>query len=71
MCTVSMIMDFGREQPREVWIQPTWPPMFEELLRKAKKYDELTGQPDCELDEKRQALKKIADSMGIEIEFPA
>lgn len=70
MCAVSMIMDHGREQPRQIWLQPWWPGQFEELLKKAKKYDEMTGQPDCELDEKRQALKKIADELGIEISFP-
>jgi len=42
---------------------------LEELIRKGKEYDAATGQPDCELDEKRQALKKIADEMGVEIRF--
>ena len=69
MCTVSMIMDWGRDQPREVWIQPYFPQQLHELLEKAKKYDEEHNEPDCELDEKRQALKKIAEEMGVEIEF--
>ena len=70
MCTMSMIMDHGLEQPKIVWQQPYFVPNFEELLRKAKAYDEMTGQPDCELDEKRLALKKIAEEMGVEIRFP-
>jgi hypothetical protein len=69
MCAVSMVMDWGLTQPPQVWVQPTWPPGFEELLRKAQKYDEEHNQPECELDEKRQALKKIADEMGVEIRF--
>lgn len=71
MCAVSMVIDHGLQQPREVWVQPWFVPNLEELMRKAKKYDEMTGQPDCELDEKRQALKKIADELGVEIQFPA
>ena len=70
MCTISMVMEWGREQPREVWINPYWPQQFGDLLRRAKDYDRENGEPDCELDEKRQALKKIADELGIAIEFP-
>ena len=43
---------------------------FEGLLEKARQYDLDHGQPDCELDEKRLALKKIADEMGVTINFP-
>lgn len=69
MCTASMVMDWGLQQPREFWINPG-PCPFEDLLRRAKKYDRDNNQPDCELDEKRAALKKIADEMGVEIRFP-
>ena len=69
MCTVSMVMDHALQQPRHVWINPIWPDQLTELLRKAQKYDEEHNQPECELDEKRQALKKIADEMGVEIKF--
>lgn len=53
-----------------MWDNPAWLHSFEELLRRAKKYDEEHNQPDCELDEKRQALKRIADELGVEIRFP-
>ncbi len=69
MCAVSMIMDHGLQQPRDIWQQPWFPQQFEELLRKARKYDEENNEPDCELDDKRLALKKIADEMGVEIKF--
>ena len=70
MCVMSVVMDHGLQAPRELWQQPLWPPNFADLLRKAKLYDEEHGEPECELDEKRQALKKIADEMGVEIVFP-
>lgn len=69
MCSVSMIMDWGRERPREQWLQPYFIPNFEDLLRKAREYDKQNNEPDCELDEKRQALKKIAEELGVEIKF--
>ena len=42
---------------------------FQKLITRAKEYDKKNNEPDCELDEKRQALKKIADELGIEIKF--
>lgn len=42
---------------------------FKKLLDRAREYDKKMGQPDCELDEKRQALKKVAKELGVEIEF--
>lgn len=43
---------------------------FRELLRKAREYDKKNNQPDCELEEKKEALQKIADALGIPIRFP-
>lgn len=40
---------------------------LEKLIEAGKKYDEATGQPDCELDEKIELLRKIADQLGVEI----
>lgn len=40
------------------------------LLEKAKKYDEETGQKDCEIEEKKDKLRKLADEFGIPIVFP-
>lgn len=58
MCVTSMVSDFYMQK----WPQPSWPHIFpptlpqtvpaewydyQELLRKAREYDKLTGQPDC------------------------
>lgn len=32
---------------------------MKKLLMKAKEYDERTGQPDCEMDDKVELLRKI------------
>lgn len=39
------------------------------LLDRARKYDKEHAQPDCELDEKRKAIKRIAEELGVEINF--
>ena len=38
-----------------------------ELLKAAKKFDEATGQPACELAEKVEFSKRIADLMGVDM----
>ena len=38
---------------------------FLELLRAAKKFDEATGQPDCELEEKKSFIRKLAEHLGV------
>ena len=35
------------------------------LLKKAREYDDRTGQPDCETDEKVDLLRKVAKLVGI------
>lgn len=42
---------------------------MERMVLAAKEYDRKNGEPDCELDSKRVALKKLAEEMGIEIKF--
>lgn len=42
---------------------------FRQLYEKAKEYDKRNNEPNCELDEKRKALKEIARQLGIEIAF--
>lgn len=39
-----------------------------EMLRVAKKYDEDSGQPDCEMDEKIETLRRVADFVGVSLE---
>lgn len=79
MCVVSMITDHYIDKWKELKPPIEWPynnPITQDeieelrkLLEKAKEYDKKTGQPDCELDSKRQALKEIAKELGVEIAF--
>ena len=45
---------------------------LKDLLIQAKKFDEETGQPDCEMEEKVDMIKKLADYVGVDMEdvFP-
>jgi hypothetical protein len=38
-------------------------------LERAREYDRKNGEPDCELDEKKQRLQKLAEELGIKIGF--
>lgn len=38
------------------------------LLKAAKKFDAETGQPDCEMEEKVELLRKIAKLVGVNID---
>lgn len=38
-----------------------------ELLKAAKKFDESTGQPHCEVDAKVRLIKEIAKLVGVEL----
>ena len=40
---------------------------LKELLIHAKKFDEATGQADCETEEKVALLRRIADIVGVDI----
>lgn len=42
---------------------------FRRLLDRARDYDRKNNEPDCELDEKRQTLKRLAEQMGVDISF--
>lgn len=42
---------------------------FRRLLDRAREYDRKMNQPDCELDQKRQMLKKMAEALGVDISF--
>jgi hypothetical protein len=42
---------------------------FRRLLERARQYDRDHNQPDCELEEKRQKLKKLAEDLGVKIDF--
>jgi len=40
---------------------------IEEFLRAAKKYDDENGEPECELETKKEALRALAKQWGVEI----
>jgi hypothetical protein len=42
---------------------------FRRLLERAREYDRKHDEPDCELDEKRRALKTLAKELGADIAF--
>ena len=61
MCAVSYVMDQGSQYPPGLWTIPKIQ-VFEDLLKAAEKYDEVTGQPDCVDPQKavfEQELAKI------------
>lgn len=37
------------------------------LLQAAKRFDEATGQKDCEMDEKVALIKKVAELVGVDL----
>lgn len=42
---------------------------FRRLLDRAREYDKRNNEPDCELEEKRDRIKKLAEELGQKIEF--
>ena len=42
---------------------------FRQLLDRARQYDKEHNEPDCDLQEKKDALKIIADRLGIDVSF--
>ena len=77
MCAASVIMDHYTQS----WTQRLWPiegrptpsqwevREFKTLYERAQEYDRKNNQPDCELEEKKIALKKAAEQAGLEIDF--
>lgn len=73
MCVVSQILDYGKDRwsfvppytlpnnPVEYIPLPTKEELeeFRRLIEAARRFDEATGQPDCELDEKLEWLKDL------------
>jgi hypothetical protein len=41
---------------------------LKKLLKAAKMYDTVTGQPDCELEDKVALVKKLAELVGVDLE---
>ena len=82
MCTYSMVSDhFMKQYPSYQAPVYNWPvpyngptkEQFQELidlLKAAKRIDIATGQPDCELESKKQTLRDMAKQLGIQVEIP-
>lgn len=79
MCVVSMIMDHYHDKWLP-YVHPTYqpPPVditqkeveeLRKLLKRAKEYDERTGQKDCELEDKKRRIKDLADQLGVKVDF--
>ena len=45
------------------------PEEFRKLLERAREYDRRHNQPDCELESKRQEILRLAESLGVKIDF--
>lgn len=43
---------------------------FRKLLERAREYDKKHNEPDCEIEEKKQKLRELAEQLGVKIEFP-
>lgn len=69
MCVVSMIMNEALKWPDDYWRQPVVPKIFDNIYKEAKEYDEKNGEPDCELEEKKDLLRKLAEKLGVGINF--
>lgn len=37
------------------------------LIKAAKKYDEVAGEPDCEVDDKVELIKRLAKELGVDL----
>lgn len=84
MCVVSMIGDHYQDKWREInydfssYIQNVSRAEFEalkkevenlkELLKRAKEYDEKNNEPNCEIEEKMEFLRKVAQLVGIDLD---
>jgi hypothetical protein len=42
---------------------------FRQLLERAREYDKRNSEPECELEEKKAAVRQIAKQLGVEINF--
>ncbi len=84
MCVMSMVMDDWQHRfpdltpnqnslkitllEQEVKVIREELVELKKLLLAAKAYDDATGQPDCEIQEKVDLIKRIAEAVGLDFE---
>jgi hypothetical protein len=63
MCSVSVIMDYGRGMPIDSW---TWEKYqeFQRLIAAGETFDRKTGQPDCVDPLKAKIIETIEEYLN-------
>jgi len=77
MCVTSMIYDHYYDKWNNPLYYQPWVPQitpeeieeFKKLLDRAREYDKKHNQPDCELEEKKEKLRKLSEELGVKIDF--
>lgn len=42
---------------------------FRKLLERAREYDKKHSEPECELEEKKAKVRKLAEELGVDVSF--
>jgi hypothetical protein len=63
--TIVLGSDIKREEFDELKRQVL---EMKELLKRAKAYDEANNEPDCEIDEKMDLLRRVASAVGVNLD---
>lgn len=42
---------------------------FRRLLERAREYDKRNQEPDCEMEEKKEKVRKLAEELGVKVDF--
>lgn len=58
MCVVSVVFDYGQQLPQQYWSQESFD-QYLALLKVAKQFDDVSGQPECEDPSKAQWIEAI------------
>ena len=61
MCTISANMAYGQTLPDDFWGDVEHFNAFKKLLDKAREFDKVTGQPNCEDPEKAKWWSAIEE----------
>lgn len=55
--------------PQVPAIRPEEIEEFRRLLERAREYDKRNNEPDCELESKRERVRKLAEELGVKVDF--